>query len=89
MIFSMHIFIFFCSVTIAPDTSKEGRKMLTSVFGTIVNETNMIRISWNLCNQVLKNVKNVIFNTKFLFISLFSISEELVRITKENSQVDT
>ena len=34
-------------------------KVLTSAHGALVKETNIVKISWNLCSQILESVKNV------------------------------
>jgi len=41
------------------------KKILTSVLQTPVKEASIKRFFWNLCNQILKNVENVVFNAKF------------------------
>lgn len=57
--------------------------MLIIVPDTIVNETSKVRIIWKLCNQILKSIENVIFNTKLtFFVSLTNALRILVSCFK-------
>jgi hypothetical protein len=50
--------------------------MLTSGPGALVKEANVVKFSWKLCSQPLKDKKNVVFLVKLFFlVSLTSVPE--------------
>jgi len=48
--------------------------MLTIVRDTLVKEISRVKIPWNLCNQILKNIENFVFYPKLtFFVSLSNV----------------
>jgi len=41
--------------------------MLTSIPKVPVKKTNIVRISYNICNQIFKSVKIIVFTIKLTF----------------------
>jgi len=51
------------------------REMLTSVLNAMVKEANIVISHWNLCIQLLKSLKNGIFN--FFVVDIFNLKLSL------------
>ena len=51
---------------------KEIWVMLAGASGALVKEANIVILHWNLCSQLIKNLKNIFFNLKFSFVGFLS-----------------